>query len=114
MTGIAVIRVQFIRQRIPKTMNSNITDNGTPNNHIITIRFMNQSLLNALSLMPPLRNGYDVGFASFLQRTPEHSAASMPLRRQNKYVVFSAPYESLSKKEKMISIDGGKDYKSRL
>ena len=47
MTGIAVIRVQFIRQRIPKTLNSNITDNGTPNNHIITIRFMNQSLLNA-------------------------------------------------------------------
>jgi hypothetical protein len=34
----------LIRQSIPKTMNSNITDNGTPNIHIITIRVINQLL----------------------------------------------------------------------
>ena len=65
MTDVAASRVQLIFQRIPKAMNSNITDNGTPNNHIITIPFMNQFLL-----LPPLRNRYDIGVASFLQRTP--------------------------------------------
>ena len=33
----------FVLQIIPKNMNNNITDNGTPNNHIIIIRVMNQT-----------------------------------------------------------------------
>jgi len=32
-----------VLQIIPKNMNNNITDNGTPNNHIIIIRVMNQT-----------------------------------------------------------------------
>ena len=68
-------------------MNNNITDNGTPNNHIIIIRVMNPPFRLLL-----LENGYDVRVESFLQQTPIYSAASMPLRRQNKFDVDSAPY----------------------
>jgi hypothetical protein len=75
------------RQRIPKIMNNSITDNGTPNNHIIIIRVMNPPFRLLL-----LENGYDVRVVSFLQQTPIHSAASMPLRRQNKFDVDSALY----------------------
>jgi len=68
-------------------MNNNITDNGTPNNHIIIIRVMNPPFRLLL-----LENGYDVRVESFLQQTPIHSAASMPLRRQVKFDVDSALY----------------------
>jgi len=72
-------------------MNNNITDNGTPNNHIIIIRVMNPPFR-----LLPLENGYDVRVESFLQQTPIYSAASMPLRRQNKFDVDSAPYGLLT------------------
>jgi hypothetical protein len=54
-----------VRQRIPNTINSNITDNGTPNSHIITMRDMKPTFPCI-----PLENAYDAWVESFLLRTP--------------------------------------------
>jgi hypothetical protein len=65
-----------MRQSIQKTMNNSITDNGTPNIHIITNRVIESP--------SPVRlpgHEHDRQFRSPRSQMPNHSAASMPLRQ---------------------------------
>jgi hypothetical protein len=97
-----------VRQRIPKTINSNITDNGTPNSHIITMRDMKQPFPVSVE------NAYDALVESFLLRTPDIQQLPCHFGTQINSARIQEPGRLIRERRRLARAPGSKDYNDVL